>query len=52
MVVLPLLLLNRHDILQSLTEILQVQVEILLVKGELVDLFSEDCDISITEVLL
>ena len=50
-VVLPLLLLDRHDVLERLAEVLQMQVQVLLVCGELANLFCEDAYVAVLEVL-
>ena len=50
-VVLPLLLLDRHNVLERLAEVLEMQVQVLLVCGELADLFREDRYVALLEVL-
>lgn len=51
LVVLALLLLDGDNILECLLKVHQVQVQVGLVFGELGDLFTEDCDITILKVL-
>ena len=50
-VVLPLLLLDRHNVLERLAEVHEMQVQVLLVCGELADLFREDSYVAILEIL-
>ena len=52
LVVLPLLLLDRHNVLQRFTEVLQMQVQVLLVCGELANLFRENIYVALLEILL
>lgn len=50
LIVKSLLLLDRHDVLQRLSEVLQVQVQVLLVSVELADFFREDCNVTLLEL--
>ena len=50
-VVLPLLLLDRHNVLERLAEVLEMQVQVLLVCGELADLLRKDRYVALLEVL-
>lgn len=50
-VVLPLLLLDRHNVLERLAEVLEMQVQVLLVCGELANLFRKDRYVALLEVL-
>lgn len=49
-VVLPLLLLDRHNVLERLAEVLEMQVQVLLVCGELANLFRKDRYVALLEV--
>ena len=51
LIVLAFLLLNRHDVLECLAEILKVQVQVLLIVSELGDLLSKNRDISVSKRL-
>ena len=50
-VVLSLLLLDRHNVLERFTEVLEMQVQVLLVCGELANLFREDTYVALLEIL-
>ena len=51
LIVLAFLLLDRHDVLERLAEILKVQVQVLLISGELGDLLRKNRDIPISKRL-
>jgi len=51
-VVLALLLLDRHNVLQRLLELRQVQVQVLLIRCKLVYILSVDGYVAFLEVLL
>lgn len=51
LIVLAFLLLDRHDVLERLAEILKVQVQVLLIVSELGDLLRKNRDIAIPKRL-